>query len=229
MIGEWVALPVLRGAGGTSVTDPVAAQIMHPRTRTWPSRRNAGFRCTTGSRRAGRYRVRMIEFAGRWELVAAADEEFPETRYDDGDLVIGDVRLPIDEFNRRWLAGEVFTQEPPLTPRSGLTLTIAEDGTFTETGAAEVSWFDDEGVLEADARPFDGTLATSPAGTFLLGEQGLQAVVFKDATDLRLRIDDGDTGITDLITVEGDGLLRVMSVITDEMSPCRVRLAYRRA
>ncbi len=30
MIGEWVALPVLRGAGGTSVTDPVAAEIMYP-------------------------------------------------------------------------------------------------------------------------------------------------------------------------------------------------------
>ena len=30
MIGEWVALPVLRGAGGTSVTDPVAKQIMYP-------------------------------------------------------------------------------------------------------------------------------------------------------------------------------------------------------
>ncbi|GAA1635153.1 DUF4406 domain-containing protein [Actinoplanes couchii] len=30
MIGEWVALPVLRGAGGTSVADPVAEQIMYP-------------------------------------------------------------------------------------------------------------------------------------------------------------------------------------------------------
>lgn len=30
MIGEWVALPVLRGAGGTSVADPVAAQVMYP-------------------------------------------------------------------------------------------------------------------------------------------------------------------------------------------------------
>ncbi len=30
MIGEWVALPALRGAGGTSVADPVAAQIMYP-------------------------------------------------------------------------------------------------------------------------------------------------------------------------------------------------------
>jgi hypothetical protein len=29
MIGEWVALPVLRGAGG-GVGDPVAAQIMYP-------------------------------------------------------------------------------------------------------------------------------------------------------------------------------------------------------
>jgi hypothetical protein len=30
MIGEWVALPVLRGAGGTKITDPVAAEIMYP-------------------------------------------------------------------------------------------------------------------------------------------------------------------------------------------------------
>ena len=30
MIGEWVALPVLRGAGGTSVADPIAADIMYP-------------------------------------------------------------------------------------------------------------------------------------------------------------------------------------------------------
>jgi hypothetical protein len=30
MIGEWVALPVLRGAGGTNVADPVAAEIMYP-------------------------------------------------------------------------------------------------------------------------------------------------------------------------------------------------------
>src|SRR3954454_8198721 len=30
MIGEWVALPVLRGAGGTGVADPVAEQVMYP-------------------------------------------------------------------------------------------------------------------------------------------------------------------------------------------------------
>jgi hypothetical protein len=30
MIGEWVALPVLRGAGGTGVADPIARQIMYP-------------------------------------------------------------------------------------------------------------------------------------------------------------------------------------------------------
>ncbi|WP_205687551.1 DUF4406 domain-containing protein [Cellulomonas endophytica] len=30
MIGEWVALPVLRGAGGTSVADPVATGILYP-------------------------------------------------------------------------------------------------------------------------------------------------------------------------------------------------------
>jgi hypothetical protein len=30
MIGEWVALPVVRGAGGAGPTDPVAEQIMYP-------------------------------------------------------------------------------------------------------------------------------------------------------------------------------------------------------
>jgi hypothetical protein len=30
MIGEWVALPVLRGAGGTSVADEIADDIMYP-------------------------------------------------------------------------------------------------------------------------------------------------------------------------------------------------------
>ncbi|MGZ3147103.1 DUF4406 domain-containing protein [Lentzea chajnantorensis] len=30
MIGEWVALPVLRGAGGSSPADPVAEGIMYP-------------------------------------------------------------------------------------------------------------------------------------------------------------------------------------------------------
>ncbi|WP_233223228.1 DUF4406 domain-containing protein [Amycolatopsis sp. BJA-103] len=30
MIGEWVALPVLRGAGGTTVADPVAKEVMYP-------------------------------------------------------------------------------------------------------------------------------------------------------------------------------------------------------
>ncbi|WP_235783619.1 DUF4406 domain-containing protein [Amycolatopsis orientalis] len=30
MIGEWVALPVLRGAGGKTVADPVAKDVMYP-------------------------------------------------------------------------------------------------------------------------------------------------------------------------------------------------------
>ena len=30
MIGEWVALPVLRGAGATGVGDPLAEQVLYP-------------------------------------------------------------------------------------------------------------------------------------------------------------------------------------------------------
>jgi hypothetical protein len=33
MIGEWVALPVLRSAGATGVTDPLAEQVMYPTAR----------------------------------------------------------------------------------------------------------------------------------------------------------------------------------------------------
>ncbi len=30
MIGEWVALPVLRGAGGQSIAEPIAQEILYP-------------------------------------------------------------------------------------------------------------------------------------------------------------------------------------------------------
>jgi len=30
MIGEWVALPVMRGAGSTAVGDPVSEQVLYP-------------------------------------------------------------------------------------------------------------------------------------------------------------------------------------------------------
>lgn len=171
----------------------------------------------------------MIELSGRWALVAANGEDNILNDYADGQTNIGAGWLPLDEFNRRWLAGEPLHVEPTLTPLTGLTLTIAEDGAFTETGDADVVWFDDEGVLEMNARPFDGTLVTAPGGTFLLGAEGVQAATFADATDLRLRIDDGDTGITDLVRIDGDQLFRTMSMITDEMYPARIRLAYRRA
>ena len=71
MIGEWVALPVLRAAGADGVTDPLAEHVMYPTayrllqhcdavlrlparppepTRTSRSPTNAASRSTTGSR-----------------------------------------------------------------------------------------------------------------------------------------------------------------------------------
>jgi hypothetical protein len=165
---------------------------------------------------------------GRWELVAAAAADFIAVGYDDGHTTLGDLRLSSREFNRRWLAGETLGGEPPFAQLTGLTLTVDGDS-FTETGAAEIPWFDDEGVLEPAAVPFDGTVVTSPAGVFLLTEEGRRAGAFTDAGELHLRCDDGDTAITDLVTVEQDELRRTMSVITDEMYPSRIRLTYRRA
>lgn len=163
----------------------------------------------------------MIE--GKWELVAAV-------AFDPGETAAAEAGVSRDEFNHGWLAGDVLTEEPPLEPLTGLTLTIAADGSFTETGTAAVEWFDEEGVLESNAVPFNGTIETTPAGMFLLSEAGPATKgEFADLPDLRLRRDDGDTGVTDLLTVDGDHLTRVMSVITDGVYPNRVRLEYRRA
>ena len=30
MIGEWVALPVMRGAGSTAVGDPISVEVLYP-------------------------------------------------------------------------------------------------------------------------------------------------------------------------------------------------------
>lgn len=170
----------------------------------------------------------MIEYTGRWELVAATPVELPETDYQDDDKIVGDVRMPNDEFNHRWLAGEDLVPTRPLEPATGLTLTITEDGTFTESGAADIDWFDEIGALDTTARPFDGTVVTAPGGTFLLTAHGLPDDDSGDTEDLRPRVAD-DTFVTDMISGEGDDLLRVMSVITDWLYPSRIRLAYRRA
>lgn len=93
MIGEWVALPVLRSTGAGGVTDPLAEQVMYPqrsacsptatgccgylgcrpaRTRTLQSRENADYQCGSGSRISQAIRVPRARSLPRPAMTSAA-------------------------------------------------------------------------------------------------------------------------------------------------------------
>ena len=178
----------------------------------------------------------MTDFTGRWTLLGAVSHD-PDVAYESEDeirmdAVIGGTRLDLELLLHKWLAGETFDAEPPLGSASGLTLDIGDDDTFRESGAAEVEWFCEEGVLEAKALPFDGRIVTTPAGSHLLlhgaGTEPASADGHRYG-DVRLRLDDGDTQITDTVVLDGDRLRRTVSVVTDEMYLSRVRYEYGRA
>jgi len=72
MIGEWVALPVLRGAGGTSVADPVAASIMYPTAERLLAHCDAVLR-VGGASQGADLMVRTAEKLGRQVFHALGD------------------------------------------------------------------------------------------------------------------------------------------------------------
>lgn len=175
----------------------------------------------------------MTGYVGRWELSAAGDGNVPrgETLLDgECAAAVGGLVLPQEEFNRRWLAGDTFGHTSQVTPCTGLTLTVAPDLTFAEAGAARVDWFTDEGVLEPDAEPFDGRIVRTSAGGFLvLHEAVAWAAPYHETDEVRLRLDDGDTQITDMVAVHGDRLRRTVSAVTDGLYETRLFYDYVRS
>lgn len=174
----------------------------------------------------------MTPFTGRWKLLGAVSHH-PAVTYEctDGtgmDAVIGGARMDLELLLSKWLAGETLDGEPAFEPAAGLTLEIGADLAFTETGTAAVEWFCEEGVLEPKAVPFDGRIVTTPAGSYLLLHDSL-AEPYSEDDDVRLRLDDGDTKITDTVALKGERLYRTASVVTDEMYVCRLRYEYERA
>ncbi|MGI5132532.1 hypothetical protein ACQEVB_37420 [Pseudonocardia sp. CA-107938] len=169
---------------------------------------------------------------GRWALTAVSQDE-PRLRVDwdvefpDGQPGIarfGEVTLPLDELLHRWLAGAEFRPVPVPAPASGLVLRIAEDTAFTESGSADVPWFDVDGVLEASAVPFAGTVTR--AG-YLVAD-GVEPRPVDGRPEVLCRVDDGDTRITDAVLADADSLVRTVSVVTDELYPSRIRYRYER-
>ncbi|MBH8555819.1 hypothetical protein I8751_26425 [Nostocaceae cyanobacterium CENA357] len=113
----------------------------------------------------------------------------------------------------------------------GLTLTISSDGKFSEerTGTPKVYWFDKEGVLESEVIPFNGHLSFYDSKVFLLVDDlPSWAVPSDEVNKKKLRYDDGDTKIADSIEVQGEQLIRTISVVTDELYLDRVIVVYKR-
>lgn len=109
---------------------------------------------------------------------------------------------------------------PEQRPASGLTLTIAEDTTFTEAageGAELLDFFTDDGVLDTAASAFDGSLFCVDGRVFLRSEE--------EEPVGTARLHDGDVEIADELTRDDRDLLRIASVVVDGMY--LYRYAYR--
>lgn len=152
----------------------------------------------------------MSSLQGAWRLHSAAQ-------------VSADVDLKQDSEPQlqAWLQGEGGPQPEAFQPLSGLLLTLEADGTYREVAEQPVpiSWYDEEGVLEAEARPFSGTWQESGGKLWLLTA---------DSTSPTLRYDDGDTQVADALSLVGGHLLRSMSTVTDGLYLDRILLRYAR-
>jgi hypothetical protein len=131
-----------------------------------------------------------------------------------------------------WLNGIDDTLVDTATATSGLTLSIASDGTFAEhvSGKPEVDWFDAEGILQAEVSPFNGVVVGSDQAVYL---RPINIATWASPVEGRygravLRYDDGDTKISDRIRALGDRLIRTVNVVTDELYLDRVVIVYER-
>jgi|GEM_PF-4391016 len=131
-----------------------------------------------------------------------------------------------------WLNGFDHALVAASKPTSGLTLSIAADGTFSEivSGNPQVYWFDVEGVLESEVIPFSGVVVHNDQASYLRptsiatwatpveGRYGLAV----------LRYDDGDTEISDSVRLVENQLIRTVNVVTDELYLDRIAIVYER-
>lgn len=130
--------------------------------------------------------------------------------------------LTLDDAPTAWLTAPP-TRLPETTPDSGVTLTIGDQGRFTESGrpAEQALFHSYDGVLGDANDLFDGYLAAVD------GQDG-RVFVFSDevAPVGCTRVDDGDTAITDEVRLDGQSLLRVVSVVTDGVYASRYVYRY---
>lgn len=147
---------------------------------------------------------------GQWELTGYASDEGNEaeartSREDDIDAWARE----LDAAGQSWLT-DTPSELPDFAPASGLRLTIHDDGSYEETGDAgeRVSIISSDGVLGDSLDVYAGQLR----------EQNDRLLAFTDEQpDGDQRLNDGDTQVTDEFLIDGNDLVRVVSMVTDGM------------
>ena len=163
-------------------------------------------------------------YVGRWALISSAsiNSEISFIGEDPDPNGVND-----------WLNGDAIDLVDGSDPTTGLLLQIEQDGSFSEqkTGNPKVYWFDSEGVLTNDVEPFDGRLQSNESNVFLRPSEIPSWAIPVEGKHGRaiLRLDDGDTKISDRLDVIGDRLIRSVNVVTDELYLDRIVIVYSRS
>ena len=165
--------------------------------------------------------MNIESFAGTWTLIGSTSIN--------GEISFIDEE-PDPNGVRNWLNGKGAALRDEVEPNSGLTLSIAANGSFTEQveGDPNVYWFDSEGVLVSEVVPFGGFLKLQGENAYLQPSEIPSRATPDDEYNVVLRYDDGDTKICDCINLVGDTLIRTVNVVTDELYLDRVIIVYQK-
>ncbi|MDY6901727.1 MAG: hypothetical protein SWZ49_27155 [Cyanobacteriota bacterium] len=160
---------------------------------------------------------------GTWQLIGSASTK--------GELAFIDNK-PDPNGVKNWLKGEAGEIINQINSTSGLTLTINQNGTFTEEkeGNPEVNWFSSEGVLESKVVSFNGKVKFQADVAYLYpNEIPDWAKPRGRKYGIVLRYNDGDTIISDNISLIDEKLVRTVNVVTDGMYFDRVVIVYEKS
>lgn len=160
----------------------------------------------------------LDDFLGKWKLVASAHER-GEADLEDADSVA------------QWLEERPVFSPAQLEPDEGFILTIYEDASFQEQALSHPSaqYFDGEGVLLMDGdEPFIGLLLGEGPRLYPVLYSLSEGDTPRPRCDALLRYNDGDTIICDWFERVNEQLVRVQSVVTDELYFDRTTMVYER-
>lgn len=159
---------------------------------------------------------------GTWHLVA---ERRVQGRSDIDDPTYE------QDGNGPWMRTSGAAAVPPdgeeATEVHGLTLTIAEDGTFTESGESTATVFDADGV-ETAGEGFSGRLEVVGSRLVAFAGDRVHEPVPAIADPSLLRLSDGSVDIAELFETIDEHLVRTQNVVTDGIYLVRSVLVYSR-